>query len=138
MPKKVAIHRTRPAGPEHQVLTLVGGKGNYRRKPCSDCPWRRDAVGKFPAEAFKHSANTAYDMAEAKFACHQSGSERPATCAGFLLKGAEHNLAVRLARMSGTITDDVDCEGHELHENYRAMAVANGVDPNDPALAPCR
>ena len=27
--------------------------------------------------------------------------------------------------------------GHELHENYRAMAVANGLDPADPALARC-
>lgn len=28
--------------------------------------------------------------------------------------------------------------GHELHASYRAMAIANGVSPSDPILAPCR
>ena len=28
--------------------------------------------------------------------------------------------------------------GHELHENYRAMAIANGVAPDDPVLGACR
>lgn len=27
------------------------------------CPWRVDATGEFPADAFRHSAETAYDMA---------------------------------------------------------------------------
>lgn len=34
--------------------------------------------------------------------------------------------------------DDVADDGHELFENYRAMAIANGVAPDDPILAPCR
>jgi hypothetical protein len=29
--------------------------------------------------------------------------------------------------MSGAIEDDVVDGGHALHENYRAMAIANGV-----------
>lgn len=134
-PKVVKI---RPAGADHQVVTVVGGRGTYRRKPCSDCPWRKDAVGKFPAEAFRHSASTAYDMNGHTFGCHQSGKDRPATCAGFLLRGGAHNLAVRLGYINGTIKDDVTDGGHDLHESYRAMAVANGVDPDDPVLAPCR
>jgi hypothetical protein len=68
----------RPAGPEHQVVTVEGGRGSYRRSPCSDCPWRVDATGIFPAEAFRHSANTAYDMSQKTFACHQVGSVKPA------------------------------------------------------------
>jgi hypothetical protein len=128
----------RPAGPDHQVVTVEGGNGSYRRQPCSDCPWRVDAVGEFPAAAFGHSANTAYDMSTHTFACHQSGTRRPATCAGFLLRGAEHNLAVRIKRMNAGIGDDVNDGGHQLHATYRAMAIANGVDPNAEVLRPCR
>ena len=58
----------RPAGDDHQVVTVTSDTPHgYRRKPCSTCPWRVDAVGEFPAEAFRHSANTAYDMADKQF-----------------------------------------------------------------------
>lgn len=136
--KDPVVTWVRPAGDGHQVVRVVGGKGSYRKKPCSDCPWRKDAVGEFPAEAFRHSAHTAYDMAEETFACHQSGVKKPATCAGFLLRGAHHNLSVRLGYMTGKFKGDVTHNGVELHESYRAMAVANGVDPNDPVLTRCR
>ena len=142
MTSNAKITNVRPAGfndrgEDHQVVTVTGGTGSYRREPCRNCPWRLDAVGEFPAEAFKHSAGTAYDMAQASFACHESGAEKPAICAGFLLRGADHNLLVRLKRMRGEC-HDVHDGGHELHENYRAMAIANGVDADDPALSLCR
>jgi hypothetical protein len=132
------VVNVRAAGADHQVVTVVGGEGLYRRKPCKDCPWRKDAVGEFTAEAFRHSANTAYDMSQHTFACHQSGNKKPAICAGFLLRGADHNLTVRLKRMEGKIVDDVHEDGHELFENYRAMAVANGVGADEAVLHPCR
>lgn len=132
------VTAVRPAGADHQVLTIESGKATYRRKPCSECPWRKDATGVFPAEAFRHSAKTAYDMAMETFACHQTGKTKPSVCAGFLLNGAYHNLAVRLGRMHGRFKDDVTDGGVELHMSYRAMAVANHVDPDDPILAPCR
>lgn len=142
MPKKTIITNTRAAGPDHQVVTTVSpskeGLRTYRRKPCSDCPWRKDAVGEFPAEAFVHSAGTAYDMAEQTFACHQSGVNKPAVCAGFLLRGADHNMSVRIGHITGAIQDDVSDDGIELFDSYRDMAVANGVDPEDEALKPCR
>ncbi len=59
-------------------------------------------------------------------------------CAGFLLRGANHNLSVRLKLIQGDHFEDVTDGGHQLHESYRAMAVANGVAPDDPVLAPCR
>ena len=124
-------------GEDHQVATITGGSGAYRRTPCKRCPWRKDAVGEFPAEAFRHSANTAYDMAEKKFGCHASGQKNPATCAGFLLRGADHNLSVRIMHMEGRGLDVRD-NGLELHDNYRQMAIANGVDEMDPVLKPCR
>ena len=136
--RPVVVVQARPAGPDHQVVTLEGGGGLYRRRPCSDCPWRKDATGEFPPEAFVHSAPTAYDMAQSTFACHQSGKKKPATCAGFLLRGAQHNMTVRLGLMTGKYKLDVTDGGVDLHDDYRAMAIANGVDPDDPALQPCR
>lgn len=132
------ITQVRPADENNQVVTVEGGHGSYRRKPCAKCPWRVDAVGEFPAEAFRHSASTAYDMAQNTFGCHEAGTKKPATCAGFLLRGADHNLAVRLGFMSGRFKGDVNDGGHALHANYRAMAIANGVAPDDQTLAPCR
>lgn len=96
-------------------------------------------IGEFPAEAFRHSAHTAYDMAQEGFACHQSGANKPATCAGYLLNGANHNMSFRLQVMSGSIDiSTVSDGGHELFKSYRAMAVANGVDDSDPILVQCR
>lgn len=100
-----------------------------------DCPWLVDSpLGVFPVEVFRHSAKTAYDLATSSFGCHSSGIEKPATCAGFLLRGAGHNLQVR---MNGPDPAEVRSE-RRLYGNYRAMAIANGVDPDDPALGPCR
>lgn len=135
---KPTIVQARPAGSDHQVVTVEGGQSTYRRSPCRECPWRKDATGAFPSEAFLLSAHTAYDMNQHTFACHESGTKKPAICAGFLLRGAAHNLTVRLGYLTGRFADDVVDGGFELHESYRAMAVANGVDPADPILGPCR
>ncbi|TXG99944.1 MAG: hypothetical protein E6R08_00490 [Nevskiaceae bacterium] len=138
-PKKTpVVTLIRQAGPEHQVVTVEGGRGTYRRQPCGTCPWRVDAVGEFPAKAFEHSAETAWDMSDHTFACHESGTTKPALCAGFLLKGADHNLKVRLMWMRGELARDITDGGHALHDGYTAMAVANGVDPDHPRLKPCR
>ncbi len=133
----VRVTRVRPAGPDHQVVTVEGRTSGHCKRPCADCPWRTDATHVFPAEAFRHSASTAYDMAENTFSCHQAGTERPKICAGFLLRGADHNMSVRLAYMRGEIGEVQDA-GLELHDGYRQMAVANGVDPDDEVLRPCR
>lgn len=133
------IAAIRQAGPDHQVVTVTGGSSaGYMKKPCPDCPWRKDAVGVFPAEAFKHSANTAYDMSDHVFSCHSAGADRSKTCAGFLLRGADHNMSVRLGYITGKYRGDVSDGGIELHDSYRDMAVANGVDPKDSVLKNCR
>lgn len=131
------IIQTRLADDNHQVLTVAGPGDRHRKTPCSDCPWRKDAVGIFPAEAFRLSADTAEDMAEKKFGCHQSASEKTATCAGFLLRGADHNLSVRLLAARGNLPE-INDGGHDLFDDYFDMAVANGVDPTDPALSKIR
>lgn len=136
---KTKVTNIRPAGPFDQVVTVEGGKGSFRKTPCPGCPWVKANDGSFPAEAFSHSANTAYDMAEKRFGCHESGTNRPATCAGFLLRGADHNLAVRLDILRGRIDlSKVREGGRELHESYAAMAIANGVHEDASELQPCR
>ena len=139
MCKQTRITDVRPVDANHQVVTVEGGGGQYRRQPCGGCPWRVDQTGEFPAGAFKESARTAYDMAREMFSCHESGAEKPATCAGFLLRGADHNFGIRMKVITGEIDyDAISDGGHELHADYRAMAEANGVDPEDPVLGPCR
>lgn len=125
---------------EWGVLTVRGGGKGYRTKPCEPggkptCPWLREApTGFFPPEAFQHSANTAYDRSDHVFGCHTSSPDNPLTCAGFLLRGAAHNFAVR---MHGPDPDTIHSD-RPLYESYQEMAIANGVSPDDPALALCR
>lgn len=138
--KKAIETDRRMAGEDHAVLTMTGGGGGYRRKPCEQCPWRVDQTGAFPAEAFRHSARTACDMASETFACHMAPKEHPSLCAGFLLRNADNNLAVRLKAIKGEIDRDKigNPEGVELFGSYREMAIANGVPADDPAIAQCR
>lgn len=127
---------TRVADENNVVHSIVGGKGDYCKTPCAECPWVKENTGSFPAEAFRISANTAEDMSTHVFSCHMRGSKAPATCAGFLLKGADDNLAVRLKRMKGEMREIKEGD-RELHGSYKEMAIANGVDPKDPAIAAC-
>lgn len=134
--KKSRITQTRKAGKNHAVHTIVGGDSHrHRRTPCEQCPWRVDQTGQFPPSAFLHSANTAYDCSMHAFACHMSGTAHPQTCAGFLLNGSADNLMVRIKRIDTRTMSD---GGHKLHPTYKAMAVANGVSPSHPQLAPCQ
>lgn len=129
----VKVLRARQADENHQVVSVVTDQSSYMKKPCADCPWRKDAVGEFPAEAFRISAPTSYDMSRDVFSCHTSGCEQPKACAGFLLNGAYHSMAIRLGRIRG-LYQDVQDGGHELFDSYKAMAIANGVDPDDECL----
>jgi hypothetical protein len=130
----------RPAGDGKWGVVTIERRGtDYRTKPCSGCPWRVDApLNAFPPQVFQDSARTTYDMATHTFGCHSSSRSAPQTCAGFLLRGASDNLTVRLAVVSGRIDPDSIGSPVELYSDYRAMAIANGVDPGDAALAPCR
>lgn len=107
-------------------------------KPCQECPWRTDVEpGRFEVERFESLAKTAYDMSMTLFQCHKTRDDRPLVCAGFLLRGAYHNMTARLALSRGEL-GSVEDGGYPLFEDYRAMAIANGVDPDDPVLQPCR
>ncbi len=119
-----------PAGEE-----IPSGE-NFTAKSLHDAPIesyhkKEEARQKAYVEKAKGAGN--------EFACHQSGAEKPATCAGYLLRGARHNMATRLKAMSGKIDfASISDDGLELFESYRDMAEANGVSPNDPVLRQCR
>lgn len=128
---------------KHAVNTLTDtgkGKMRFRAEVCAECPWRKDApIGAFPPDAYRHSATTAYDQALNTFACHMSVSEnKVATCAGFLLANAVNNLGIRIAYFTGRFDPSKLRKTVPLYASYRAMAIANGVSRNDPALRPCR
>lgn len=136
---KIKITNIRKAGPFDQVVTVEGGTGGFRKSPCRGCPWVKANDGSFPAEAFVHSAPTSYDMAQNRFGCHESGTRKPATCAGFLLRGADHNLSIRLDIVRGRLDpSSISDGGREMHESYKAMAIANGVPADAPELKACR
>lgn len=126
----------RSADWNHDVVTVESGDRGYCDRPCKECPWRRENAGSFPAEAFRISAPTAYDMANSVFGCHMSGTARPKTCAGFILR-APHNFKLRLMATLGQL-GHVDEAGTDLFDDYAQMAEANGVSPDDPVLAPVR
>ncbi|MEU9836285.1 DUF6283 family protein [Streptosporangium sp. NPDC048047] len=130
------VVRVRDGADGWGVSTVVrhGDPRRHRDHPCKRCPFRTDAVGTFPPEVFRHSAPTTYDLAVTLFGCHSDEVEEAQICAGFLLVAADDNLAVR---MSGGAYSDVHSTV-ELFGSYREMAIANGVDPDDPVLAPCR
>jgi Family of unknown function (DUF6283) len=105
-----------------------------------------DAVGEFPAEAFRHSATTATDGSKLLeigeealhgFSCHQSGSEKPATCAGYILNG-DDGIGWRIAVMTGKFDPKQVSSDVALFGSYYEMAVANGVPHDDPALVACK
>lgn len=132
------VKNRRPADENHQVVTIVGA-GGYRRIPCRGCPWRVANVGEFPDEAFRLTADTAYDGSFKQFGCHESGVEKSATCAGFLLRNSVHNLGARIKVIKGEINPNDLVEPTEaLFGSYREMAIGNGVAPDDPVLARCR
>ena len=115
-----------PAGLNHSVVVVPGAPHAYRREPCPGCPWRIDQTGVFPPQAFEHSANTAEPGSLHTFGCHESGIEKGATCAGFLLRGAADNEAARILIADGRIDPpQVSDGGHHLHGTYSDMARAN-------------
>lgn len=152
-----------PAGADHAVVTVSGGGHTFRARPCGECPWRKDLVGTFPPEAFRLSANTGAEHVYAEealkqglpgdgettlnkkfnevshtFGCHSAGVERPQTCAGYIVSGKDSlswRIAVAVGKFDPTRVSD---DGIELFGSYYDMAVANGVSPDDPALAACR
>jgi hypothetical protein len=104
----------------------------YRRRPCAQCPWRRDVEpGQFPAERYEALAATSGKRsAEAgitapMFACHKSPERREEACAGWLAAVGWNHLGVRVAVHLGRLPECALTPGEdwpELFTDYEDMA----------------
>jgi hypothetical protein len=111
----------------------------YQRTPCIECPWRLDQPpGRFPPERYIVLAESAWDMAVVQFACHKSPEGQEFGCAGWVLQSSAHNYGARMAASRGVLNPAEISSPYPLYETYRALAIANGVPPDEPALVPCR
>ncbi len=120
----------------------------HPKRPCADCPFRLDApVGHFPAcryEALRGTSSTPAGhpgFGAPMFACHATPEGRETACAGWLAIEGHAHVGVRMAVATGRLDPSSLVPGDdwpELFPSFLAMAEANGVPPDHPALAPCR
>lgn len=119
---------------EEKACSAVEKKqpGFRMRTTCDECPWRTDvAVGRFPPERFIKLRNTVKQGLNPLFACHKTLEGGDEACVGYLLVDGENNFTVRLAASRGDIKrDDLHAAG-PLYESFEAMAIANGVKPEE-------
>lgn len=135
--KTAQVVRTRPAGPDHQVVTIEGAEWvsspALQRLPLAEGCRGRISTGSFRALGQHRIRHGAKHLCVPPVWCSKAGHLRR-----ILLRGADHNLSVRLGYLKGVIDHDVKDGGLALHDGYREMAIANGVDPDHPALKQCR
>lgn len=108
-----------------------------RDTPCPECPWNVKAEkGKFTVERYRSLAGSSKQELCCIFACHMSHEDHPIACAGYLAVCGGTSINVRLMQAYGHI--DLERvkipEDHVLYGSYGELAVANGVDPDDPVL----
>lgn len=146
---KGTIIRCEPVSDEWAVTTRAGSnvgtdpQKRFRKRFCKTCPWLKANVGRFPPRAFELSARTSYDIADSMkqgspaFQCH---SDPDRICAGYIKSlNGHHSLPVRMLAMEvPDIHDQIADPPSEPFDNYYDMAVANGVDPESPAIAKVR
>lgn len=108
-----------------------------RNTPCPECPWLADAEpGKFTTERYRSLASSARQELGCVFACHMSSDASPIACAGYLAVVGPVSLQVRLMAAQGLVDVSAVAVPADvaLYPSYRALAVANGVAPDDPCL----
>lgn len=83
---------------------------NVRKRPCEQCPWRRDVRGgQFPADRYEKLANTSGERGNEAaidaplFACHKSSDDETMPCAGWLAAVGRDSLRVRILALRGEI-----------------------------------
>jgi hypothetical protein len=106
------------------------------RKPCSNCPWRRDAPpGYWDPDHFRSIWVNCQDDGTHLMLCHKSGARPPAApqivCQGWIRVMKQDAIGVRLALVRDlvTIEEVEDTDGPDLFTTFRAMLVANGIRP---------
>ncbi len=109
------------AGPD-QVAQIVDGDTPIvaRHEVCKGCPWRKSNCGNFSPEAFETSKNTCEPDSVNLFMCHESGWEKPAVCAGFIIANPDHR-SIKVLAEAGVIDQTRTHEPEAMYESYEAM-----------------
>lgn len=105
---------------------------NCRKRPCEQCPWRKDGMrGQFPADRYEILRGTVDgdDHHAPIFGCHKSSDENTMPCAGWLASVGNQNIRVRMAVAMGEIPVELLKPGEDwppLFESYDEMEAAQG------------
>lgn len=129
---------TGPGQPDPCAPSCPGTPVPRRRRPCVECPWRRDvAAGQFSRESFDAMrATTGTDGHEAwldapMFACHKSAEDGEEACAGWLAAVGHNHLGVRAAVAFGRLDADAlepGTDWPDLHRSYEEMVESKVCD----------
>lgn len=108
------------------------------RKPCENCPWRRDAEPEYwDPDHFRDIWGSCQDDGMAMMLCHKSTvlpeSERnDLACQGWARVMGFDSIGVRIAVLSGKLTtDEVDDVAADLYDTFAEMLEANGIEIPD-------
>lgn len=101
------------------------------RRPCSTCPWRKDAPRRhWDPTHFLEIWGNCQDDGTHMMACHASASRREfLPCQGWLRVIGFEAIGARLAVMRGlaTVAEVNDRKGPALFRSFAAMLRANGI-----------
>ncbi|MEC3995225.1 DUF6283 family protein [Actinacidiphila sp. DG2A-62] len=117
----------------------VSGAVPYRRRPCGNCPWRKDVEpGEFPASRYEELRVTSEQreghepgIGAPLFACHKTPEGREIACAGWLAAVGHRHIGVRLAVAQRRLPPEVLHPGDdwpELFDTYDEMATRQAGD----------
>lgn len=107
------------------------------RKPCSDCPWRKDATpGYWDPQHFEDIWQSCQDDGLSTMLCHKAAARPPEEraslpCQGWARVMGFDAIGVRLAVMRGNLTcEEVeDRDTAPLYSSFGDMLEANGITP---------
>ena len=117
------------------------------RKPCDNCPWRRDAPRNYwDPQHFIDIWNRCQGDGMNMMLCHKSSAlpeEKRGSliCQGWIRVMGFESIGVRIASMKGYITveETEDLEGHDLFKTFAEMLRANRIKiPRVPRYEPTR
>ena len=106
------------------------------RKPCNDCPWRKDAPpGHWHPDHFHSIWRTCQDDGTHIMQCHKSKpeSEQILPCQGWVRVVGDEAIGVRIGLFKGTITREELADragvGVTLYASFEEMVRAQGIVP---------
>lgn len=104
------------------------------RRPCANCPWRKDAPrGHWHPDHFTSIWRNCQDDGTHVMACHKtpSGSAEVIPCQGWVRAIGFDSIGLRILVMTGKVSmEEVDDkDGPELFPSFLAMMRANKAKP---------